>query len=393
MLNSGGAPFHEQDIEPLLEAPTSSGALTFHPDNTIAVDGARVIVIALPTPSAPDGSADLSYIEGALRDFSDALLPRALVVMKSTVPVGSTARFQSLLDDLDADVTVVSNPEFLRESSSVSDFFHPDRIVIGTTNEEAASAPAEMYREIDAPVVVTDPASSEMIKYASNAYLATRLTFASTLANLCEYVGADVIAVLEGVGYDHRIGSHFLKPGPGHGGSCFLKDTLALVSIADDAGYDFALMRGVIEANHAQMERTVSKITTAIDGIDHPRAGLRGLAFKAGTDDTRHSPAVKIAVELVSAGVEVTTYDPAVALAPVAGVTTVGSALAAAEGADVLVVALNVLNSRRSIWPTCMGPCEIRRSSIHATFSKPMRLDDWECPTRASGGRRFPTSA
>ena len=181
--------------------------------------------------------------------------------------------------------------------------------------------------------------TSEMIKYASNAYLATRLTFANTLANLCEYVGADVTAVLEGVGLDHRIGSHFLKPGPGYGGSCFPTDTLALVSIADEAGYDFALMRGVIAANDIQMERTVSKIAVAVKGIERPRVGLWGLAFKAGTDDTRHSPAMRIAEALIAFGFEVTAYDPAVPVSPVPGVKTVGDALSASVGTDVLVIA------------------------------------------------------
>ncbi|MEN8240251.1 MAG: nucleotide sugar dehydrogenase, partial [Actinomycetota bacterium] len=240
---------------------------------------------------------------------------------------------------LGANVAVVSNPEFLREGSAVADFFHPDRIVIGTTDDRAAETLIEMYKDLDAPVVVTDPKSSEMIKYASNAYLATRLTFANTLANVCEYVGADVTAVLDGVGSDHRIGSHFLKPGPGYGGSCFPKDTLALVSIAEEAGYDFALMKGVIEANDNQMERTVGKILRTVEGIIDARIALLGLAFKAGTDDTRHSPALRIAAALVAAGLQVTAYDPAVTESPIAGIKTVGSALEAAEGADVLVIA------------------------------------------------------
>jgi UDPglucose 6-dehydrogenase len=339
LLNSGGVPLHEADLDTLLAASIAAGNLTFHEKNIEAVKGAEVVMLALPTPPATDGSADLTFLEDALRALAHALNPDVVVVTKSTVPIGTSRRFNTLLEDLGADVVVVSNPEFLREGSAVSDFLHPDRIVIGTTDSSAADTIIRMYEGIDAPFIITDPESSEMIKYASNAYLATRLTFANSLANLCEYVGADVTAVLDGVGSDHRIGSHFLKPGPGYGGSCFPKDTLALVSIADEAGYDFSLMRGVIAANEVQMERTVSKIRSAVRHIDKPRAGVWGIAFKAGTDDIRHSPAVRIAEALTSAGIEVAAYDPAISTHPVPAVNIADNALAAVEGADVLVVA------------------------------------------------------
>jgi UDPglucose 6-dehydrogenase len=338
LLNSGRVPLHEAGLDESLRETIDSGRLTFHIDNTEAVSGAEVVMIALPTPPAPDGSADLSYIEGALTDLAHAIA-NCIVITKSTVPVGSAERFSALLEGLGAYVPVVSNPEFLREGSAVSDFLNPDRIVIGTDDTDAANKITMMYADIDAPVIVTDARSAEMIKYASNAYLATRLTFANTLANLCEYVGADVTAVLDGVGADRRIGAHFLKPGPGYGGSCFPKDTLALMSIAADAGYDFALMRGVIESNDAQMARTVGKILAATEGIDRPHAALWGLAFKAGTDDVRHSPAVSIAEGLIAQDHTVTAYDPAVAEAPSGGIEVVSSAIDAARGADVLVVA------------------------------------------------------
>jgi UDPglucose 6-dehydrogenase len=259
--------------------------------------------------------------------------------MKSTVPVGSVARFQELLDGLDIKATVVSNPEFLREGSAVADFLNPDRIVIGSRDQTASETLIEMYRPIQAPIVLTDPKSSEMIKYASNAYLATRITFANAVANLCESVGADAKAVLEGMGYDKRIGFHFLNPGPGYGGSCFPKDTRALVAIADDAGYDFSLLRGVIEVNDLQLQRTVDKIIAAVDTIEDSRIALWGLAFKAGTDDTRESPAVKIAEALAATGAHVTAYDPAVAIAPSNRIAMAGSPLGAVEDADVLVIA------------------------------------------------------
>ena len=339
LLNSGGVPLHEAGLDAVLRAAIGAGTLTFHTDNDEAVSGAQIVMIALPTPPSADGSADLSFIRDALGAMAGALGPDCVVVTKSTVPVGSAEEFSALLGDLGVDVPVVSNPEFLREGSAVSDFFEPDRIVIGSGDTQAAEILTEMYRDIKAPVIVTDARSAEMIKYASNAYLATRLTFANTLANVCEYVGADVTAVLDGVGADRRIGTHFLKPGPGYGGSCFPKDTLALVSIAEDAGYDFALMRGVIEANDAQMAHTVGKILAATDGIEQPHVGMWGIAFKAGTDDTRHSPAVSIAEGLLAQGHTVTAYDPAVTNAPLDGMTIVSSALDAARGADVVVIA------------------------------------------------------
>jgi UDPglucose 6-dehydrogenase len=339
LLNSGGVPLHEAGLDEVLRETIDSGRLTFHIDNTEAVSSAEIVMIALPTPPAPDGSADLSYIRDALSRLADALDDDCIIVTKSTVPVGSAEEFSALLGGFGIKVPVVSNPEFLREGSAVSDFFAPDRIVIGTDDDRAAKMVAGMYQDIDAPVIVTDARSAEMIKYASNAYLATRLTFANTLANVCEYVGADVTAVLDGVGADERIGPHFLRPGPGYGGSCFPKDTLALVSIAEDAGYDFALMRGVIAANDAQMTRTVGKITAATEGIESPHVALWGLAFKAGTDDLRHSPAVSIAKGLIEEGHTVTAYDPAVTESPLDGIEIASSAMEATRGADVLIIA------------------------------------------------------
>jgi UDPglucose 6-dehydrogenase len=277
--------------------------------------------------------------------------------MKSTVPVGSVARFQRHLDDLGVEATVASNPEFLREGSAVDDFFHPDRIVIGVWVAAAAETLKEMYIGIDAPVVVTDPPSSEMIKYASNAYLATRITFANALANLCESVGADASVVLEGMGRDRRIGSHFLSPGPGYGGSCFPKDTKALVSIADDAGYDFSLLRGVIEVNDLQQLRIVDKVAAEVASLDTARIALWGLSFKAGTGDIRESPAIRIATELVARGATVVAYDPVARIDPSFGIEVVDNALAAAEDADVLLVATE--------WPEF---ADVSLSALQATM-------------------------
>jgi len=261
------------------------------------------------------------------------------VVFKSTVPVGSVAKYQQYFDERRAGVTVLSNPEFLREGSAVSDFFHPDRIVIGTTDQGAAERMMELYRGLDAPVVVTDPISSEMVKYGSNAYLATRITFANAMANLAEAVGADVRDVLLGMGYDRRIGHHFLSPGPGFGGSCFPKDTRALVAIAREANYDFAMLRGVIEVNDEQRHRILEKVIRALPaGADGATVGQWGLAFKAGTDDTRDSPAVALARDLAGLGAHIRAYDPKAKI-DIEGVDLVDDPLDAAKGADVLLIA------------------------------------------------------
>ncbi len=338
-LRAGSIPLYESGLDRVVAEAVDNGLLTFHEQNGEAVSDAGVVILALPTPAASDGSADLAFIKEVLRDVAGSLKTGAVIALKSTVPVGSVALFQSLLDDLGAVVTVVSNPEFLREGSAVTDFFHPDRIVIGSRDQEATETLIEMYRSIQAPIVVTNPESSEMIKYASNAYLATRVTFANALANLCESVGADVTSVLEGMGYDRRIGFHFFNPGPGYGGSCFPKDTQALVSIADKAGYDFSLLRGVIAVNELQLHRIVDKITAAVPDIATAKIGLWGLAFKAGTDDTRESPAVKIAFSLVSLGAQVTAFDPAVSDVPAPEIVIVDDPILAATGVDVLVIA------------------------------------------------------
>ena len=217
-LERGEVSFFEADLDRIMAEGVANGLLTFHADNGHAIDGAEIVFIALPTPPDGDGSADISYIEAAMADFGPSLDPGTIIALKSTVPVGSVARFQSQLDAMGVEATVLSNPEFLREGSAVGDFLHPDRIVIGTRNQEAAEVMLELYQALQAPVVVTDPPSSEMIKYASNAYLATRITFANAIANLCESVGADVKDVLLGMGYDRRVGFHFLNPGPGYPG-------------------------------------------------------------------------------------------------------------------------------------------------------------------------------
>ena len=339
LLELGKVPIYEPDLDRLVSDGVASGLLTFHQANTDATDSAQVVFIAVPTPPSDDGSADTTIVEAVVAEIGPTLRAGALVVMKSTVPVGSARRFQDTLDAAGATATVLSNPEFLREGSAVADFFHPDRIVVGTRSQEAAEIMIELYRGLDAPVVVTDPISSEMIKYGANAYLAARITFANAMANLCESVGADARDVLLGMGYDRRIGFHFFNPGPGYGGSCFPKDTRALVAIAEDSGYDFSLLKGVIDVNNQQRLRIVDKARAALGGtFDGVTIGLWGLAFKAGTDDIRESPAVDLANLLAAEGASVRAYDPKV-IAQIDSVERVPDALSAAKDADLVLIA------------------------------------------------------
>jgi UDPglucose 6-dehydrogenase len=262
-----------------------------------------------------------------------------VVVNKSTVPVGSTKVVERELKR--PDIAVVSNPEFLREGSAIHDFLHPDRIVVGSDSQEAAVRVAALYEKVGAPVVITDPASAETIKYAANAFLATKISYINAVAAICEGVGADVNDVVLGLGYDKRIGHEFLRPGPGWGGSCFPKDTKAMVKIAEDAGYDFGLLRGVITVNDQQYGRIVEKIRVAAGGsLSGKKIASWGLTFKALTDDLRDSPAVEIIVRLLSSGALVTVFDPTVSVAPIGleAVNIADSPLDACEGADVIAV-------------------------------------------------------
>lgn len=329
---------HEPGLDSAVAAGLASGLLSFHGNNAVAVEGAEIVFLALPTPSTPDGSADLSIIEAVLRETASSLQRGAIVAAKSTVPVGSYDRMTAILSDLGADAFVASNPEFLRAGSALDDFLNPDRIVIGTHEASVAEKMTELYRSIGAPVLVTDPASAEMIKYASNAYLATRVAFANTIADICEAAGADISDVLKGMGMDKRIGSHFLKPGPGFGGSCLPKDTRALVAIGSEAGFDADLIASVIRSNRSHTDAIVTKILTVIGNTSSPRVGLWGLAFKAGTGDVRESPAVHIGASLIDQGVTVTAFDPMVTKPPAPGFEMAADAVGAASQVDVLVI-------------------------------------------------------
>jgi len=335
-LSRGEVPILEAGLEELVRAGLNGGGLSFVVGNAAATSRCEFAYLCVPTPQGPDGSADLSYIEDVAREIGPALPVEAIVVNKSTVPIGSTHVVERVLGR--EDVKVVSSPEFLREGSAVHDFLHPDRIVIGSDDHAAAIRVAALFEGIQAPLIVTDPASAETIKYASNAFLAAKVSFVNAIANVCEAVGADVREVILGMGYDKRIGFEFLKPGPGWGGSCFGKDTRALIRLSEDAGYDFGLLRGVIEVNDEQFDRVAAKVEQAAGGsLERVVVAVWGLTFKARTDDLRESPALAVAHRLRAGGAIVQAFDPAVH-DDVEGVDVRPDPYAACEGATVLVV-------------------------------------------------------
>ena len=336
-LKSGDVPIFEQGLPDLLSRGSERELISYHTSNIEAVVGAELVFLCLPTPAGDDGRADLGLINAVVDELANEVADDAIFVIKSTVPPGTVAGLRKRLADLGSPARVVSHPEFLREGKALDDFMKPDRIVVGAYDDEDAEAIAGLYESLDANVVRTDPTSAEMIKYASNSYLAARLTFVNTLANVCEAVGADVIDVISGMGMDHRIGPHFLQPGPGYGGSCFPKDTAALIGVAEDAGYDFELLRAVIEADHEQRRRIAEKVRQAAGGgLRGRRVAMWGVTFKAGTDDVRESPALRIAELLEEDGADVVAYDPE---GTTDQVTMVAGPIEATRDADVLFVA------------------------------------------------------
>src|SRR4051794_23504117 len=310
-LRQGILPIYEPGLQEIVEAGIANGNLRFVIGAAEAAADCEFAYLCVQTPQGEDGSADLTYLQAAAAEIASALPPNCVVVNKSTVPVGSTKVVERVLGR--HDVAVVSNPEFLREGSAVTDFLKPDRVVIGSDDQSAATRVADLYHAHTGHVLVTDPSSAETIKYAANAFLATKISFVNAVAAVCEAVGADVADVVLGIGYDKRIGHEFLKPGPGWGGSCFPKDTRAMIRIAEDAGYDFDLLKGVITVNDEQRERIVGKLRTAAGGsFAGARIAVWGLTFKAGTDDLRESPSLAIVERMVAEGAEVRAYDPTV---------------------------------------------------------------------------------
>ncbi|CAA9239336.1 MAG: UDP-glucose 6-dehydrogenase [uncultured Acidimicrobiales bacterium] len=338
VLSSGEIPIVEPGLDDLVREGIEGGRLRFVLGAAAAVEASapEFVFLCVQTPQGDDGSADLTFVKVAAGEISPVLGSQSVVINKSTVPVGSTLVVERAL--CRSDVSVVSNPEFLREGSAVHDCFHPDRIVIGAEDHAAANRVAGLYEQIKAPLLITDPASAETIKYASNAFLATKISFVNAIANVCEAVGADVREVVLGMGYDKRIGFEFLRPGPGFGGSCFPKDTRALVRIAEESGYDFGLLKGVITVNEEQKDRIVAKVAAAVGGsLEGVTVAAWGLTFKARTDDRRDSPSLDVISRLTSAGAKVQAYDPTVTR-PLEGMEVCGDAYAACQDAQVLVV-------------------------------------------------------
>ena len=339
-LSRGLVPIMEEGLDRLVEEGLAAGRLSFTWDLAAGVDGADLAFLCVPTPMDTEGSADLSALRAACADLGGMLDPGVVVVVKSTGPVGTTRNLPEFLgrDDL----PVASNPEFLREGTAVEDFLRPDRLVVGADSGEVVDRVVAAYGGLDVPVVRTDPTAAEMVKYASNAYLVTRLSFVNAIAAICEGLSADVDAVVRGMGLDARIGPAYLRPGPGWGGSCFPKDTRSLVESARRGGYEFRFLEAAIAVNEEQFDRVVSKASDTVGGsLFGRRVAVWGLTFKAGTDDHRDSPAVAIVERLLAAGAEVVACDPTVAFAGPdlpAGLVVVADPVDACRGAETLVV-------------------------------------------------------
>ena len=353
-LNSGKVPIYEPNLEDLIQKNVSAGRLTFTTDLERAVKESKVIFIAVGTPSNDDGSANLKQIEKVAQQIATSMNEYKVIVIKSTVPIGTAVKIKEIINSSSPSplrgeggvraksssviareqsdrsnpnlnrrtgvspvytipFDVVSNPEFLREGSAVYDFTHPDKIVIGTDSPKALKMMQEIYRPlylIDTPFVITNPETAELIKYACNAFLATKITFINEIANLCDKVGADVHQIAKAMGLDGRISPKFLHPGPGYGGSCFPKDTEALYHFASTYGYDFKLLKGVISANRRQREIMVEKIKRHIGDLKGKTIAILGLAFKQNTDDIRKSPAIDIIHLLLKEGARIRCFDP-----------------------------------------------------------------------------------
>jgi UDPglucose 6-dehydrogenase len=346
-LNEGRMPIWEPGLEALVKANAERGRLTFTTDLPAAVGDAEAVFIAVGTPARRgDGHADLTYVFDAVREVARVIKPGTVVVTKSTVPVGTGDRIEQILAEEGAKgVSVASNPEFLREGAAIADFKHPDRIVVGAEEERAREVLREIYRPLflnRAPILFTGRRTAELTKYAANAFLAVKISFINEIADLCEAVDADVQDVARGIGLDNRIGAKFLHAGPGYGGSCFPKDTVALLQTADGAGVDQRIVRTTVAVNDDRKAGMVERVARAVGGdLSGKRIGVLGLAFKPNTDDMREAPSIPLINALVERGAEVSAYDPvarhqAEPLFP--GVEFAADAYAAADGADALVI-------------------------------------------------------
>ncbi len=312
-LHAGNLPFHEPGLAAIVSRCTANGSLRFVSSAAEALGEREIVFIAVGTPVGPLGDADLTYVRQAARDIATCASSDLLVVNKSTVPVETVDIVARLLERHGAGrrFMVASNPEFLREGSAVDDFMHPDRIVIGTEDADAAALLRDLYAPIDAPVLVVEPHTAEMIKYAANAFLATKVSFVNELSNICDAVGANVDDVLAGIAYDRRIGRTYMQPGIGFGGSCLPKDVSALSHVARTHAIEPAMLDAVLDVNRRQIARAVSAIEGRVGDLDGTCGALLGLSFKPDTDDVRESPAIALARALRTRGSELRVHDPA----------------------------------------------------------------------------------
>jgi len=345
MLQAGGIPIYEPGLEELVKKNVAAGRLKFTASTAEGVEKSDVIFIAVPTPPQPDGSVDLSYIERVARDIAAAMTSYKIVVDKSTVPVKTGEKVAETIKrycTAKVEFDVVSNPEFLREGFAVGDLMKPDRIVIGVASQRPAAAMKEIYTPFNAPIIVTDINSAELIKHAANSFLALKISYINAVANICEAAGANVQEVAHGIGLDDRIGRRFLNAGIGFGGSCFPKDLSAFIKISEQIGYEFKLLKEVQNINANQMERFIKKITDTLWVLKDKKIGVLGLAFKQNTDDVRSSPAIDLCQRLLKESATLRVHDPKAmekTKPMLPNVTYVDDMNAVAEGCDALVVA------------------------------------------------------
>ena len=346
-LKQGIIPFYEPGLEDLVKRNFKQGRLKFTTDIGEAVEESLVIFIAVGTPPRGDGSADLSYVDGVAKEIASHIKNYKVIVTKSTVPVGTGERIRKIISKHlkeEVDFDMVSNPEFLREGAAIEDFMRPNRIVIGARSQQAVAIMKDLYKPlylIETPFVITNIETAELIKYASNSFLATKISFINEMSNLCEKVGADVNIVARGMGLDGRIGPKFLHAGPGFGGSCFPKDTRALLKIATDHNVGFGIVDAAIKANERQITLVTEKIKNTLNDIRGKTVAILGLSFKPNTDDIREAPAISIIQSLSNAGANIRAYDPVAmentkAILP--DITYCNDAYDACEGADAVVI-------------------------------------------------------
>ncbi len=346
-LNNGEIPIYEPGLDTIVEKNVAAHRLHFTTDIKHAVEQALVVFLAVGTPPKEDGSPDMSYYQQAAKDIAGAMNGYKVLVTKSTVPVGTgkwLREFVSKNLSIETNFGVASNPEFLREGAAIEDFMRPDRVVIGSNEDDAIAVMKDLYRPlylIETPIVITSLEAAELIKYSANAFLATKITFINEIANLCDAIGCDVHDVARGMGMDKRIGNKFLHPGPGYGGSCFPKDTRALTTVADQFGVETRIVDAVVDANEKQRQAMIPKIEKLIGDFSGKEIGVLGLSFKPETDDMRESPAIDIIKEMQSRGAKIKAYDPVAmdeAKKKLPDIVYVNNEYEAIEGADALVI-------------------------------------------------------